>query len=105
MEGKMDFLSLKISIEKWANDKHLIKPENDFAQMCKTTEELGEMVKATLKNDKEGIIDGIGDVLITLIIFAAIKKLDIIECLNSAWTEIKDRKGKTVNGVFIKKTE
>lgn len=28
--------------------------------------------------------------------------LDLTECVNLAWNEIKDRKGKTVNGTFIK---
>lgn len=28
--------------------------------------------------------------------------LDIIECANLAWNEIKNRKGKTINGTFIK---
>jgi NTP pyrophosphatase (non-canonical NTP hydrolase) len=28
--------------------------------------------------------------------------LDLVECANIAWNEIKNRKGKTVNGTFIK---
>ena len=28
--------------------------------------------------------------------------LDLTECANLAWNEIKDRKGNTINGVFIK---
>ena len=33
---------------------------------------------------------------------AAIHNLTLLECLAHAWEEIKDRKGKTVGGVFIK---
>lgn len=28
--------------------------------------------------------------------------LDIVDCVSSAWDEIKDRKGRTENGVFLK---
>jgi len=52
--------------------------------MLKVNEEVGELTGALLKNDKAGIIDGIGDSFVTLII------------------EIKNRTGKTKNGVFIK---
>jgi hypothetical protein len=37
-----------------------------------------------------------------LIVNSFALNLDITECANIAWNEIKDRKGKTVNGTFIK---
>jgi len=39
---------------------------------------------------------------VTLIILAYQLRLDPTKCLEHAWNEIKDRKGKTENGVFIK---
>ena len=69
-------------------------------------EELGETAGAILKNkEKSEIIDGIGDTLVTVIILAKQLGLNPTECLESAWNEIKDRKGKTVDGTFIKEEE
>jgi hypothetical protein len=31
--------------------------------------------------------------------------LDVVNCVSSAWNEIKDRKGRTENGVFLKSVE
>jgi NTP pyrophosphatase (non-canonical NTP hydrolase) len=65
-------------------------------------EELGELSKAVLKNDVVEQIDGLGDVQVTLIILAAQLGLDYDKCLEAAYNEIKDRKGATVNGTFVK---
>jgi NTP pyrophosphatase (non-canonical NTP hydrolase) len=92
----------KENVINWAKDKGLIKPENSSKQFIKTVEELGEVASALAKGNKEGFIDGIGDVVVTLIILAEQNGLDIEDCLEHAWNEIKDRTGKTVNGVFIK---
>jgi NTP pyrophosphatase (non-canonical NTP hydrolase) len=63
---------------------------------------LGELASAMGKNDIVNIIDAIGDVQVVLIILAAQYDLDVDDCLNTAYLQIKDRKGKTVNGIFIK---
>jgi hypothetical protein len=47
-------------------------------------------------------MDGIGDTFVTLIILSYQMGLNPTECLEVAYTEIKNRKGNTVNGVFIK---
>lgn len=91
-----------LNIENWAKQKDLLKKENSFQQLAKTTEELGEVASSLCKNKPEELKDGIGDVTVTLIILAAQNGLTFEECLEAAWTEIKDRKGKTVDGVFIK---
>ena len=86
----------------WAAARQLFTQSTAEKQLLKTVEELGETAKAVLKNDLDGIKDGIGDVLVTLIIFAHMNGLSLNECLEAAWNEIKDRKGKTVNGTFVK---
>lgn len=88
-------------VELWAIKRN-IENGDPKIQLCKTLEELGEFAKAVNKNDKIGQIDGLGDTLVTLIIVAMQLKLDVKECLNYAYNEIKDRKGKTIGGVFIK---
>mgnify|MGYP001761249937 FL=1 len=69
----------------------------------KTGSELGELFDAEIKGDMPGIVDGIGDVLVTLIIYAELRGLDLTDCLASAYNEIKDRKGTlTPEGLFVK---
>jgi NTP pyrophosphatase (non-canonical NTP hydrolase) len=90
------------NVIQWAEDKNLLKKENSFQQFTKVVEETGEIASALAKNQPENLIDAIGDTWVTLIILAAQNGLRPEQCLEAAWNEIKDRKGKTENGVFIK---
>jgi NTP pyrophosphatase (non-canonical NTP hydrolase) len=65
-------------------------------------EEVGETAGALLKGNETEIKDGIGDSFVTLIILSKQLGLSPTECLEAAWNEIKDRTGKTVDGVFVK---
>ncbi|PQE87486.1 hypothetical protein CUS75_08395 [Enterococcus faecalis] len=91
-------------IEKWAREKNLdiAEPEK---QMLKVVEEVGEVAAALAINNKNDLRDGIGDVVVTLVILAMQNDMDLYECLNQAYNEIKDRKGKNVNGVFVKESD
>ena len=99
----MTHLITKVAV--WAKERGLIKEENSTKQFCKVAEEVGEVAAALARGDKEMLKDGIGDVVVTLIILAEQQGLTITECLDAAWQEIKDRKGKTVNGAFIKEED
>ncbi len=102
----MTFDELIENITQWADDKGILVPDNAPKQSMKIMEELGETMGAILKGKKtDEVIDGIGDILVTVIILSKQLGLDPTECLESAWNEIKDRKGKTVNGTFIKEEE
>lgn len=90
------------NVVQWASDKNLLKKENSYAQMAKVTEEVGEVASALLKGDERALIDGIGDVVVTLIILAEQNGLGLEGCLEAAWLEIAERKGKTEGGVFRK---
>lgn len=98
----MTFNELEEKIYLWALDKGLITEDNTKQQALKTVEEVGELCKAILKNDKAEFVDAVGDVIVTLIILARQNNLSALECLQAAWDEIKDRTGQTVNGTFIK---
>ena len=91
-------------IEKWAREKNLdiAEPEK---QMLKVVEEVGEVAAALARNNKNDLRDGIGDVVVTLVILAMQNDMDLYECLNQAYNEIKDRKGKNVNGVFVQESD
>jgi NTP pyrophosphatase (non-canonical NTP hydrolase) len=88
-------------VEKWAEDRELLD-KDPKVQILKTFSEMGELSDALIKRDMMGIVDGIGDVLVTLIILARQEGLHVEDCLNHAYNEIKDRTGRTVNGTFIK---
>lgn len=87
---------------QWAHERGLVTKENAKTQLLKSFEEMGEVARAVLKNQQEELIDGLGDVLVTLIILAEIKGVKLENCLESAYNVIKHRTGKTVNGTFIK---
>ena len=91
-------------VEEWAREKNLdiAEPEK---QMPKVVEEVGEVAAALARNNKNDLRDGIGDVVVTLVILAIQNDMDLYECLNQAYNEIKDRKGKNVNGVFVKESD
>ena len=94
------------AVEKWASARRIVPNSTPHAQLLKTMSELGELADATLKDDDEGIVDGLGDVLVTLIIYARLQDVDLNSCLASAYQVIKDRKGHlTPEGVFVKQED
>ena len=92
------------SVEQWAKNKGLDKAEPS-KQMLKVVEETGEVAAALARNNQDDLRDGIGDVVVTLIILALQSDMDIYECLNVAYDEIKGRTGKMINGVFVKSSD
>lgn len=92
------------SVEQWARNKGLDEAESS-KQMLKVVEETGEVAAALARNDQDALRDGIGDVVVTLIILALQNDMDLYECLNFAYDEIKGRTGKMVNGVFVKSSD
>ena len=92
------------NVTGWAQDKGLLEKENATKQMLKVMEEVGETASALLKNDHAKIIDGIGDSFVTLIVLSKQLGLEPLYCLEVAWNEIKNRKGKMVGGTFVKES-
>jgi len=96
------FNDLEIKVRNWAISKGIDKAENAPKQMLKVMEEVGETAGALLKNKEDEIKDGIGDSFVTLIILCQQLGYSPTECLQLAYNEIENRKGKTINGVFVK---
>lgn len=91
-------------IKKWAIDRG-IQSGNPEAQMVKLLEEAGELASGINKNKLDLIIDSIGDVYVVLVILCMQLGLDINDCIRVAYYEIKDRKGKMINGTFVKEED
>jgi NTP pyrophosphatase (non-canonical NTP hydrolase) len=89
-------------IRQWAEDRNIIKGSDPKSQLLKTMSELGELADGILKNRPAEIIDAVGDTVVTLVIVAAQCGFTIEECIEHAYEEIKDRKGRMENGTFIK---
>lgn len=91
-------------IKLWAVDKNLHNASSE-KQMLKVVEEVAEIAAGMARDNMEAVKDGIGDTIVTLIILAMQQDLNIQECLNFAYDEIKGRTGQMVNGVFVKSSD
>ena len=89
-------------IREWAQDRGLYLKGDPKTQALKLVEEMGEICRAILKDDKPEIIDGIGDCVVVLTNLAELIGVPIESCIDAAYSEIKNRKGKMVNGTFKK---
>lgn len=94
--------SWKERVTKWAEDRNLVQGSNPTLQMSKLLEEVQESSDGLLRNDTTEICDAIGDIQVVLAVMCTQLGQDIDECREMAWEEIKDRKGKMVDGVFVK---
>ena len=65
-------------------------------------EEAGELAKALLERDEPEIIDAIGDMVVVLTNLAKLEGLNIEDCIDTSYGVIKKRKGKMINGTFVK---
>lgn len=93
---------MKDKILNWAEARNLLHAENALKQYSKLQEESNELLLSILNKDPYEQIDAIGDCAIVLIILANQLGHDFDKCLESAYNEIKNRTGKTVNGNFVK---
>ena len=115
----MSFAEVELEVVRWAEARRIYPNSNPNAQAMKTLEEAGELLEAAtaLKVLKDAGMadtpiyahwqdkyrDAIGDVMVTLVIGAALADVDVVECFQGAYEEIKDRKGHMNNsGLFIK---
>jgi NTP pyrophosphatase (non-canonical NTP hydrolase) len=98
-----NFNMIELDVVRWGEARGIIQNSTSAAQVKKTQEEVQELVDAIAANDKEGIIDAIGDVMVTLTMIAAIEDVPLSKCYESAYNEIKTRKGYlTKEGIFVK---
>lgn len=85
----------------WFDEHDLHDP---VMQMVKVQEEVGEIAHEISRNhlDSDELVDALGDSFVTLIGMCHHLNIDPTTALLKAYNEIKDRKGKVVNGSFVK---
>lgn len=92
-------------IVNWGVARNILGPTGEGTrktQARKTHAEVVELEDAILCDDIDAARDAIGDIYVTLVMQAQLWELSMEECIEAAWNEIKDRKGRMVNGTFVK---
>lgn len=99
----MSYQELELAVIRWSEQRRIIPNSTPIAQWKKAAEELDELRDALVKNDRAEAIDAVGDTVVCLINICALLDINLVDCLASAYEEIKDRKG-TMNaeGIFVK---
>lgn len=99
----MSYEKTELQVLMWGEARGIVQNSDSKTQLLKAFSEMGELADAITKRDRDGIIDGLGDVLVCLVMVAAIEDVDLKSCFASAYDQIKDRKGYlNKEGVFIK---
>lgn len=99
----MSYAAIEMKIIQWAEARKIIPNSTAEVQLLKAISEMGELADATIKNDQEAIVDSVGDVMVCLINYCALQDLNLVDCMEIAYDQIKNRRGTLLpNGVFQK---
>ncbi len=90
-------------VNKWFEDPNLIECSTDKDKILKLMQELGELSDHACKG--EDIRDDLGDMLVVMLNIMKRNNYTIEECLQIAYDDIKDRRGKMVDGIFVKESK
>jgi len=107
---------LEVLVRQWAMDRGIYEHSTSLAQFMKMISETGELADAlmragrtdnrgsvTFSPQRDAVTDAIGDILVCLINVAYLEGLSLQHCLQFAWEQIRERKGKMLpSGVFQK---
>lgn len=103
LEEGFNFDELVGKVVKWHHDRNLIEGSSDKDQALKLLQELGELSDSVCKG--KDIKDDIGDMLVVMLNITTRNNISLTECLAKAWEDIKDRKGRMIDGIFVKETD
>tara|TARA_R100000988_G_C3876035_1_gene106072 strand:- start:11 stop:451 length:441 start_codon:yes stop_codon:yes gene_type:complete len=103
VEEQSDLYTLINNVIRWHYDRNLIDGSTDKDQVLKLAQELGELSDSVCKG--KDIKDDIGDMLVVMLNIAERNGVILAECLQKAWDDIKHRKGRMIDGIFVKETD
>ena len=95
-------MNIVSEVEQWARVRGLDRPSNSSKQLIKLMEEVGELSAAYNKGQQNKVIDSIGDIQVVLIIICMQLGVGYGTSLLDAYRQIKYRKGRMINGSFVK---
>lgn len=99
----MSYAATEIKTIQWGEARGIVQHSTSLAQAIKTQEELDELIDAITSKNREAMADAYGDIMVTLVMGAAIADLDLQTCFELAYQEIKDRKGSlNADGLWVK---
>jgi NTP pyrophosphatase (non-canonical NTP hydrolase) len=99
----MSYAAVEMKIIQWSEARKIIPYSTPETQLLKAISEMGELADATIKNDQEAIVDSVGDIMVCLINYCALQNINLVDCMEVAYDQIKNRRGILLpNGVFKK---
>lgn len=99
----MSYAQVEMKIIQWSEARKIIPNSTAEVQLLKAMSEMGELADATIKKDKEAVVDAVGDVMVCLINYCALQHVNLVDCMEVAYDQIKNRKGTLLpNGLFVK---
>lgn len=99
----MIYRDVEIKVIRWAEARRIIPNATPSSQLLKAVSEMGELADAEGKRDLPAIKDAVGDVVVCLINYCALRDIDLVDCLAGAFEQIKDRRGTLMpDGTFVK---
>lgn len=93
-------IHLIMRIIQWHHDRNLIKGSSDKDQVLKLMQELGELSDSVCKGND--LKDDLGDMMVVMLNIMERNNITMEDCLTVAYDDIKDRKGKMIDGIFVK---
>lgn len=99
----MSYAELEMKVVQWSEARKIIPNSTPMAQSIKACEEINELVDALRENNKAEAIDAVGDTIVCLINVCALLDVNLTDCLEAAYEQIKNRKGyMNEEGIFVK---
>ena len=89
----MSYANIEIKIIQWAEARKIIPNSTPEVQLLKAVSEMGELADATLKKDREAMEDAVGDVMVCLVNYCALQDLNLVDCMEVAYDQIKNKRG------------
>ena len=99
------FTELELKVIRWSEARGIIPNSTPAAQFKKLQEEINELYEAMSNDDMVEVVDAIGDSMVCLINICALYDLNLTDCLEAAYNQIKDRRGyMNAEGIFVKES-
>lgn len=99
----MSYADVEMKIIQWSEARRIIPNSTPETQLLKAMSELGELADATIKKDRDEVVDAVGDVMVCLVNYCALQDINLVGCMQVAYDAIKNRTGTLMpNGLFVK---